>query len=817
MENSKESIVKEASVLVPIHTGSKDANPSDGKSHGVYIEKDDTDSWKGPPIEYDETDDTSVNSAWCGPVDWFLHEFLHDNTALYTLTMYFVLSFIGLCFGPLTLPLLKRVRQEGIRVPEDALRQIESVDMVGSSLSHLKTIRNAGCFLLTTMGMMVCTLFAVLTVRYITIKLIVQPLYHISYLAVITTYAMDPAAAYCLWTVANYALLRKFVVPVHDGDTLAFYRFTGLGEKLAKWHEIETRCYAWTNSIFQLFVLIALRKLVLSSLLFLFEVTFLPNYSGELGTYLREQATLRRFNIAWMNFVNCARDSDHYAVIAGVNTSNRILEKLPAPDTPITYNHKVYYDASHFNIFRQPMNTWRFWRRKDDMRRKRELPQFCKERWIQKCMSNMLTNWSALHHMVHNPPELIFTDFYVPLVSKKTVQEYSKLLFEHIYETMSALSRTEATEAMAEEIKSTRSTKAHIGFTDSRRDRAETHRYDRAISQATNVTMKPSAHTDGDSGEEDNNNITGKDFEQMMAARDEKRLLTRRMFSLFQPSVVDSFFTSFDTGNCGAISSTVFVQNVLYICSLRKRLMSALKNQRSILGLVHRLLSTATWFLLCVIYLMTFRVNKNIVLPSVIGFLSAMIVALSYMYTSFITAIIFVVLSNPYNVGDRIRVNNGEAMYVTSINTYNTVFRCAHGKIFTYQNAQLSTMHISNETRARHAIAEVQLRISASTTPAALKQLIENIKSFVNGRPREYVRDGCFVYVSRIQVGHYYDVNVMVTFLDNWVIPLHIFMLQKPLLMYILNQCNMLGITYREPTMPVLFNGPLPSSASQHE
>eukprot|EP00371_Babesia_bovis_P001229 XP_001609876.1 hypothetical protein [Babesia bovis T2Bo] len=521
-----------------------------------------------------------------------------------------------------------------------------------------------------------------------------------------------------------------------------------------------------------------------------------------------------------MNLMNCARKSDHYAVIEAVNSANRSIEQLPRPETPITYNHRVYYDSSHFTIFRQPIKSGRMLQRKNDMKVKAELPQFCKERWIEKSMSNMLTNWTALHQMVHNPPELLFPDFYVPLVSKKTVQEYSRLLFDHIYETMSALGHPHITEAMGEEIRklhSARSTMENVPNT----SRSSGRRSERASLQPTVVqksskkssTAKASSE-DGDSGDESNHAHADAPLDPIATERDEMRVITRRMFTLLQPAVVDDFFNTFDTGNCGSVTSNIFTKNVLYMCSLRKRLISALKNQRSILSLVNRLLSTALWFLLCVLYLMTLRVNKNIVLPSVIGFMSAMIVALSYMYNSFITAIIFVVLSNPYNVGDRVRINDGEAMYVSSISTYNTVFRCIHEKIVIYQNAQLSSMKIANETRARHAIMEVTLCISGSTTPAAQKQLIENVKSFVNHQPRVYVHNGCFVYVSQIQISHFYNLKFLITFMDNWLSPGHIFILQKGLLSYILKQCGMLGITYRAPMKPVILSGNFPFKGS---
>ncbi|ORM40682.1 Mechanosensitive ion channel protein 10 [Babesia sp. Xinjiang] len=794
-----------------MHTNSIDSTTPAAEAHSNYVTARYNVPRKGPPIEYDETDDSAFSSGWCRPVDWFSHEFFHDNTAIWILSVHFLVFFIGMCFGPLTLPLLQDAGEGAVPSGESLMKKpIEAVDAVGASLSHFKTIRNGLFFLGTTMLMFIGTLIIVMTLRYIGIKLVIQPLYNISHLAVVVTYAMDPAAAYCIWTIINYAVLRKLTEPVYENNLLVYYRFKGLGERLSHFHEIDLRCYTWTNSTFQLLILISMRKLVLSSLLFFFEVTFLPNYSAELQTYLREQALLRKFNAAWVNFINRARDSEHPAVIEGLNTASDAIDKIPLPETPIAYDHKIYYDSSHFNIFRQPIHAWRMCHRRDDDIRKKVV-----------CLSNMLTNWSALHHMVHHPPELLFLDFYVPLVSKRTVQEYSRLLFDHIYETMTALNHPEITDALSNKVQSSKTNINGNSTTEQTEDVQEVRQYDRistlhALAKAkTSLPMiyMPSGKLDTDSCAEDEDIRPEPQLDRMATETEDRRALTSKMFPLLNQSVVEGFFSAYDIGNCGNVSSQVFTRNVLYMCSLRKRLMSALKNQRSILGLVHRLLSTALWFLIFVMYLMTFRVNKNVVLPSVIGFFSAMIVALSYMYTSFITAIIFVVLSNPYNVGDRIRIDNGEAMYVKSITTYNTVFRCAHEKIITYQNSLLSTMNITNETRARHAVLEIKLRVHSTTTPAALKQLAENIRSYVNGRPREFVRDGCFVYVSEMQVGHYFLISVLVTYMDSWIIPSHIFLLQNSLMMHIIKQCDMLGITYREPIAPVHFSGALTCNA----
>lgn len=51
-----------------------------------------------------------------------------------------------------------------------------------------------------------------------------------------------------------------------------------------------------------------------------------------------------------------------------------------------------------------------------------------------------------------------------------------------------------------------------------------------------------------------------------------------------------------------------------------------------------------------------------------------------YIYQHFITAVIFVAFTNPYNIGDRVRVDGGDILYVRRIRTYTTEFESMHGK-----------------------------------------------------------------------------------------------------------------------------------------
>ncbi|KAK1442761.1 mechanosensitive ion channel MscS-like protein [Babesia gibsoni] len=809
--------------VVYMRTESDELAKEQEEQQNAAISDTDATSQVPPTIDYDDSEDQVIDFSWRHPWNWFKHEFLHDYTALSFLGIHLLLCFICVFFGPMTLP-LAHVPKESVDagIGESAGEAKNASVVINLDMHQLMYIKNIVFFMFVTMVVYMATLLVVMFVRYISVKLLVQPFYNISQMAVVITYAIDPAAAYFVWGILNYWIFRKFIERVRDDNGHDVYRFFLFGRRLSKILVIDHRCYMWANSACHLQILIAMRKLFLSSLLILFEVSFLQNYSSEVKNYLNAQALLRRFNIAWLNFVNKARMSTNPDVMYAFEEAREAINKIPLPETPVVYDNQIYYTADNFKIFRPMIQRWLRKRQTvlDVASRANNLPDVYRSSWIKRCSTNYLINWTAMHYTVHHPPELLFLDYYVPLTSKMAVIEYSQFLFEHIYETMNSLNEVSSQPTKRDSIPSkpdvlsVRQTRAHLDVPippmSGRSSFRGPDEHPIRAKSSFHLTRLYTVAMDIDNAEDIEAESTPAPLSAMsFHARDDNRRLTPKMFSSMNSPVIETLFSEYDVSNCGYICANSFTRNVLYMCSMRKRLMSTLRNQRSILNLVRRLLSTVLWFIIFVLYLMTFRVNKNIVLPSTIGFLSAMIVALSYMYTSFITAIIFVVLSNPYNVGDRIRINDGEAMYVKSITTYNTTFRCIHEKIIIYQNSILSTVKITNETRAKHAAHDIAFKVGANTTPAALKQLTQNLKNYVNGKPRVFVKDGCYIYKSEIQVGHYYMIKILLTYIDNWYCPTQIYLLKNEFVIHLAKQCKMLGITYKEANEPISFCGAL--------
>lgn len=80
--------------------------------------------------------------------------------------------------------------------------------------------------------------------------------------------------------------------------------------------------------------------------------------------------------------------------------------------------------------------------------------------------------------------------------------------------------------------------------------------------------------------------------------------------------------------------------------------------------------------------------------------LVAFAVNTGYFYEQFVTAVIFVALTNPYNVGDRVCVEGTRVLFVKRIRTYTTEFSDIYGSLAS-QNTNQRTFDYPLR-RARH-------------------------------------------------------------------------------------------------------------------
>ncbi|KAL8447021.1 hypothetical protein Emag_004493 [Eimeria magna] len=257
---------------------------------------------------------------------------------------------------------------------------------------------------------------------------------------------------------------------------------------------------------------------------------------------------------------------------------------------------------------------------------------------------------------------------------------------------------------------------------------------------------------------------------------------TRAFVEMFlRGDEVDEFMKQVDLAGHGKINQSMLKRAVISIYKMRKALLKSLTSQASICKTVRRMISIVLWAATLVAMLLVFGVNLNTVIVSGAAAISALTVALSYIYQNFITAVIYVAFTNPYNVGDRIRVDGGEAMYVRNIHTYTTEFVTVHGKPVVYSNTVLFGRQLMNESRSTNATFSMPMRLDIRTQLQSLRFLEAGMRKAIATRPMDFVKDSFSIYITDVQPGRYMD-----------------------------RLCIRLGISYQEPLLPVHLSSPQP-------
>ncbi|GBE61565.1 mechanosensitive ion channel [Babesia ovata] len=286
---------------------------------------------------------------------------------------------------------------------------------------------------------------------------------------------------------------------------------------------------------------------------------------------------------------------------------------------------------------------------------------------------------------------------------------------------------------------------------------------------------------------------------------DSRFICMEQMRSFLLPKECDTIMSLLDLSRHGKINQSMLQQALLNLFSTQKKFTNTIRGQDSVFKVLSRLLSVATWVLAIVTMAFLAGITAEAIVVSGAALLSALTVALSYLYTNFVTSVIFVAFSNPYNVGDRVRLNDGEPLTVRKIRTYTTEFVTMLGKVVVYQNAVLSTMKITNESRAARATVNYQFKVDAETTEEQLVAIESYLKNACNMRPNDFVKDSCIMFYLGFNPGHCFDLSVWVTCIESWANWQRIYLLKGELLELTLRQCKKLGVTYMLPTQPMTF------------
>ena len=234
----------------------------------------------------------------------------------------------------------------------------------------------------------------------------------------------------------------------------------------------------------------------------------------------------------------------------------------------------------------------------------------------------------------------------------------------------------------------------------------------------------------------------------------------------------------------------------------------SLRGTLNSLSAVTRALSLLANFLLAIVFIifgvLLFDIDVQPVLISIGTVLVSVSFAISGPAGNFVESLIFLLVTRPYDMGDRVRFNGGITMFVHKMDLYTTTFERNDGTYVTYRNAVLAAGEIRNEKRSGYATIQVQMDISMDATPEQLEAMNGAVVNYVRNRPQSW-RSGVIEF-------HIYSLNpdrnsMSVAF---WLRHRHpfqngtaVFGDTSLFLLFVSRLFKKMGIRYRLPKQPI--------------
>ncbi|KAL5367884.1 transmembrane domain-containing protein [Cryptosporidium parvum] len=302
-----------------------------------------------------------------------------------------------------------------------------------------------------------------------------------------------------------------------------------------------------------------------------------------------------------------------------------------------------------------------------------------------------------------------------------------------------------------------------------------------------------------------NNNNSSNERSQTQADNKNKNqslptTLPNSVLDILYDKPLGDLIKQIDTARRGQITEEEWVRFCVGIYDSRKKILRAASSQEGIVQVFRRMISIFSWFFTGIVILLMVGINVNTLVISGAAIISSLSVGLSYIYSNFFSAVIFVIFLNPYNVGDRIRVNNGGAMIVKKIETFYTEFHTVFEAPVLIPHSWLSSQMIYNESRSKCCSSEIQFLISDTTSPFSIEALATAVQEYISVRPSEFVASNFWCGINAIQPGHSATVYMWITNTDPFHNRRKLLISKSKLLLFILHTLRQLGIQY---TLPV--------------
>lgn len=266
----------------------------------------------------------------------------------------------------------------------------------------------------------------------------------------------------------------------------------------------------------------------------------------------------------------------------------------------------------------------------------------------------------------------------------------------------------------------------------------------------------------------------------------------------------EAAFKLFDLDGDGIVSRDEFISSFSLMFNAWEATRTALQSYGGISDAIRMLTDTVLWIVLFLITLAIYGVNFSTALVPLSTTIIGLGFALGPAIQRLIESLIFVLVTQPYDVGDRVAIDKvlaGGGLTVHAINVLSTDFTDSNGKRVTMRNSELASACITNLRRSPTTVLSAKFIVDHSVAAEELKSLKEHVESYLRGNQLQW-KPSCSMMIGHAEANKV-EVTFWVTSHASWQEGGKVWPAYSQLLLHIIEALRDRGLEYALPPQPI--------------
>ncbi|KAI9193310.1 Mechanosensitive ion channel-domain-containing protein [Polychytrium aggregatum] len=232
------------------------------------------------------------------------------------------------------------------------------------------------------------------------------------------------------------------------------------------------------------------------------------------------------------------------------------------------------------------------------------------------------------------------------------------------------------------------------------------------------------------------------------------------------PEEAQAAFRFFDKDGNGDISKSEMKEIIVHVFKERASIQKSLRDSSQAISTLDNIMKLFVWIITVFLWLGIWSIDTSQFLTVAISVWAGVLFAIGATIKRLVENIIFLFVSHPYDIGDRIELD-GDAYFVKEFGLNTTVLRKVDGKETYVPNSTLIDKYIFNIRRSGHQLEEIKLAVVATTPKEKLLALQERILQFLGQESRDF-REACEITISELVDRKSLWVTMVLEHKSNW-------------------------------------------------